>query len=161
MARLINGRRAGRGHRSQSDFHLSILNTMNVLGLAMGALKQYIERAEMTPPDDGNMHQQIGMLTAKVDMMLEAQRRSEEKSDVSRASVHRRMDEMVDRVSKVETTMVTVQEDISEMRPVTDDVRRWKLMGLGALGVIGIGGMAMGVTFADAIRRVGAVIVGR
>jgi hypothetical protein len=34
-------------------------------------------------------------------------------------------------------------------------------MGLGALGVIGFGGMAMGVTFADAIRRVGAVILGR
>jgi hypothetical protein len=111
--------------------------------------------------EDGNMHQHIGMLTAKVDMMLEAQRRSEEKSDVSRASVHRRMDEMVDRVSKVETTIVTVQEDISEMRPVTDDVRRWKLMGLGALGVVGIGGMAMGITFADAIRRIGLVVLGR
>lgn len=111
--------------------------------------------------EDGNMHQQIGMLTAKVDMMLEAQRRSEEKADVSRASVHRRMDEMVDRVSKVETTIVTVQEDISEMRPVTDDVKRWKLMGLGALGVVGIGGMAMGITFADAIRRIGVVVLGR
>jgi hypothetical protein len=61
----------------------------------------------------------------------------------------------------VEATVVTVQDDISEMRPVTDDVKRWKLMGLGALGVIGIGGMAMGVTFADAIRRIGAVILGR
>jgi hypothetical protein len=29
-------------------------------------------------------------------------------------------------------------------------------MGIGALAVIGIGGMAMGVTFADAIRRFGA-----
>lgn len=115
----------------------------------------------MAPTDDGNMHQQIGMLTAKVDMMLEAQRRSEEKADVSRASVHRRMDEMVDRVSKVETTIVTVQEDVSEMRPVTDDVKRWKLMGLGALGVVGIGGMALGITFADAIRRICLVILGR
>jgi hypothetical protein len=32
------------------------------------------------------------------------------------------------------------------MRPVTDDVKRWKLMGIGALADIGIGGMAMGVT---------------
>ncbi len=41
------------------------------------------------------------------------------------------------------------------MRKVTDDVQRWKLMGIGALADIGIGGMAMGVTFADAIRRIG------
>ncbi|MGY5811990.1 DUF1515 family protein [Rhizobium sp. LEGMi198b] len=111
--------------------------------------------------EDGLMHQQIGNLTAKVDMLIETARRSEEKSDVSRASMHRRMDELVDRVSKVETSVVTVQEDVSEMKPVTDDVKRWKLMGLGALGVIGVGGMAMGVTFADAIRRLGAVILGR
>lgn len=41
-----------------------------------------------------------------------------------------------------------------EMRPVTEDVKRWKPMGLGALGVIGVGGMVLGVTFADVIRRV-------
>jgi len=34
-------------------------------------------------------------------------------------------------------------------------------MGLGAIGVTGVGGMAMGVTFADAIRRVGSVIIAR
>jgi hypothetical protein len=107
------------------------------------------------------MHREIGMLTAKVDMILEGIRRSEEKSDVSRASMHRRMDEIVERVGKVETSVVSLQDDVTEMKPVTDDVRRWKLIGLGALGVIGFGGMAMGVTFADAIRRVGAVIIGR
>lgn len=39
---------------------------------------------------------------------------------------------------------------MSDMKPVTDDVKRWKLMGIGALGVIGIGGIVLGVTFADA-----------
>jgi hypothetical protein len=34
-------------------------------------------------------------------------------------------------------------------------------MGIGALGVIGIGGMPLGVTFADAIRRIGLVVIGR
>ncbi len=47
------------------------------------------------------------------------------------------------------------------MKPLTDDVKRWKLMGIGARGVIGIGGMVLGVAFADAIRRVGLVIIGR
>lgn len=44
------------------------------------------------------------------------------------------------------------------MKPVTDDVRRRKRAGPGALGGIGIGGVAMGMTFADANRRIGAVI---
>ena len=115
----------------------------------------------MAPPEDNYIHQQIGTLTAKVDMLIEATRRQEEKSDVSRSSMHRRLDEVVDRVSKVETSIVTVQEDVSEMRPVTDDVRRWKLMGLGALGMIGIAGMALGVSFADALKRIALVIIGK
>jgi hypothetical protein len=32
---------------------------------------------------------------------------------------------------------------------------------VGALAVTGIGAMAMGVTFADALRRLGAIIIGR
>lgn len=56
---------------------------------------------------------------------------------------------------------MSVQKDVTEMKPTVDDVRRWKLMGIGALCMIGIGGIAMGVTFADAIRRLGAVILGR
>lgn len=36
----------------------------------------------------------------------------------------RRMDEIVDRVAKVENTASSVQDDVKEMRPVTDDVKR-------------------------------------
>lgn len=115
----------------------------------------------MTPPDDTHIHLQIGSLSAKVDMLIEATRRSEEKSDVSRASMHRRMDEIVDRVAKVENTASAVQDDVKEMRPVTDDVKRWKLMGIGALGMIGIAGIALGVSFADALKRIATVLLGR
>ena len=115
----------------------------------------------MAPADDNAMHQQIGSLTAKGDMILEAMRRSEEKSDVSRASVHRRMDEIVDRVSKVEASVDTVQDDVREMKPVTEDVKRWKLMGMGALGMMGIAGIALGVSFADALKRIAALLMGR
>ena len=93
--------------------------------------------------------------------MEENGRRSEDKSAESRAVVHRRMDEIVSRVGHIETGMSEMKEDVSEMKPVTDDVKRWKLMGIGALGVIGIGGMVLGVTFADAIRRIGLVIIGK
>ncbi|OHV81593.1 DUF1515 family protein [Rhizobium sp. LCM 4573] len=107
------------------------------------------------------MHQQIGSLTAKVDMILETMRRSEEKSDVSRASMHRRMDEIVDRVSKVEASVDTVQDDVKDMKPVTEDVRRWKLMGMGALGMMGIAGIALGVSFADVLKRIAGLLMGR
>ena len=89
------------------------------------------------------MHREIGMLTAKVDMILEGVRRSEEKSDASRASMHRRMDEIVDRVSKVELATAAVQEDVTEMKPVTDEVKMWRQRGIGALAIVGIGASAL------------------
>ncbi|MGV1789663.1 DUF1515 family protein [Rhizobium sp. A37_96] len=88
-------------------------------------------------------------------------RRSDDKSEESRSKVHRRMDEMVDRVGKVEGNVHQVQEDIAEMKRVTDDVRRWKLMGLGALGMTGIAGMAFGVSIADALKRMGLLLIGK
>lgn len=51
--------------------------------------------------------------------------------------------------------------DVAEMKPVTDDVKRWKLMGIGALGVAGIAAVALGVSLAEAIRRIVFVIIGK
>ncbi|NNH32660.1 DUF1515 family protein [Rhizobium sp. SEMIA 4085] len=45
------------------------------------------------------------------------------------------------------------------MRKVTDDVQHCKLTGIGALADIGVGGMAMGIAFADAIRRIGRLFL--
>jgi uncharacterized membrane protein len=123
----------------------------------------------MSPTEnDAYVHRQLGELAEgmrgvqqSLQRMEENSRRSEDKSAESRAVVHRRMDEIVSRVGHLETGMAEMKEDVSEMKPVTDDVKRWKLMGIGALGVIGIGGMVLGVTFADAIRRIGLVIIGK
>ncbi|MBB4231538.1 DUF1515 family protein [Rhizobium mongolense] len=115
----------------------------------------------MTTEFDPRLHQQMGEVLAEIRNLRDAFRQSEIKSDNSRATMHQRMDMLVDRVATVESNVVAVQTDIKEMKPVTDDVVRWKLMGIGALAVIGIGAMAMGVTFADAIRRIGAIILGR
>lgn len=123
----------------------------------------------MSPPEiDVGVHRQLGELVAgmhglqdSIRRMEEAARRSEDKSEASRAVVHRRLDEVVDRVGKVETSIVTVQEDVTEMKPVTDEVRRWKLMGLGVLGVTGLAAMALGVTFSEALKRIGMVIIGK
>lgn len=123
----------------------------------------------MSPPEiDAAVHRQLGELVAgmhglqdSIRRMEEASRRSEDKSEASRAVVHRRLDEVVDRVGKVESSIVTVQEDVTDMKPVTEEVKRWKLMGMGALAVTGLAAMALGVTFSEALKRIVMVVVGR
>ena len=102
---------------------------------------------------DAGVHQQLGTLIAEVKNLREDFRRSENRSEAGRASTSRRMDELVERVGTLEGSLAAVKDDIAAMKPVTEDVRKWKLMGMGALGVIGIGGAALGVTFADVARR--------
>ncbi len=109
---------------------------------------------------DASVHQQLGTLIAEVKNLREDFRRSEDKSDANRASLLQRMDELAERVGALEGTTAAVQEYISEMRPVTEDVRKWKLMGMGALGVIGVGGAAICVTFADTLKRLLMILRG-
>ena len=57
------------------------------------------------PSDGVSTNREIAVLATKVDMILQGLRRSEEKSDVSRTSVHRRMDELVEWVGTLETVL--------------------------------------------------------
>lgn len=116
----------------------------------------------MSPADfDPRMHQQMGEVLAEIRNLRDAFRQAELKSDTSRAAMHSRMDQLVDRIGKVEGGVAAVQEDVTEMKPVTDEVKRWKLMGMGALAVTGLAAMALGVTFSEALKRIGMVIIGR
>jgi len=84
----------------------------------------------MSPAEnDPRLHQKTGEGLAEVRNLRDALRRSEIKSDSSRASMHQHIWIMlVERVSRVEGNSAAVQEDVSEMRPVTDDVKSWKLI---------------------------------
>lgn len=123
----------------------------------------------MSPAEtDAAVHRQLGELVAGMRGLQEAIRRIEEgalraedRSAASQAGVRRRMDQLADRVGDLEASVSAIGADVVEMKPVTDDVRRWKLMGIGALGVTGIAAMALGVSFAEAIRRVAFVIIGK
>lgn len=123
----------------------------------------------MAPADiDASVHRQLGELVAGMRSLQDSIRRleegavrSEDKAASSRATVHQRMDQIVDRVGDVEASVTSIGADVAEMKPVTDDVKRWKLMGIGALGVTGIAAMALGVSFAEAIRRIVFVIIGK
>lgn len=122
----------------------------------------------MAPEIDASVHRQLGELVAglrglkdDIQEIRDAQLRSEDKSTHSRTVIHRRMDEMVSQVGTLERHITNVQTDVADMKPVTNDVKRWKLMGIGALGMIGIGGIALGVSFADVLKRVGALLIGK
>jgi hypothetical protein len=122
----------------------------------------------MAPEIDVNVHRQLGELVAglrglkdDIQEIRDAQLRADDRSTQSRAVVHRRMDELVSNVRTLEGHITNVQADVADMKPVTNDVKRWKLIGIGALGMIGIGGIALGVSFADVLKRVVALLIGR
>ena len=73
-------------------------------------------------------------------------------ADEKRAVVHRRMDEIVTEVGEIKTDIATITGQVADSKIVTDEVRKWKLMGLGALGVVGIGGTALGVSLANSFE---------
>lgn len=116
----------------------------------------------MTPPDiDPAVHHQLGEIAAgmkalqdSIKRVEDAAQRSEDKSDSSRAMVHKRMDELNTHIGEMRTSIAAAKKDIGEMKPVTDDVRKWKLMGMGALGIVGIGGTALGVMLAGTLENI-------
>ena len=123
----------------------------------------------MTPPEiDAAVHRQLGELLAISRALQEDVRRieakvqrAEDKSDESRAKMHSRIDDVVGTVGEVQTGVATLEKDVREMKPITDDVKRWRLIGMGALGMIGVGGIALGVSFADALKRIAGLLLGR
>ncbi len=54
---------------------------------------------------DASVHQRLGKLIAEVKNLREDCRRSEDKSDSSRASMHRRMDDLVERVGTMKVPL--------------------------------------------------------
>lgn len=66
--------------------------------------------------------------------------------------VHRRMDDIISEVGDIKTDIATITEQVKDSKAVTDDVKKWKLMGIGALGVVGIGGTALGVSLANSFE---------
>ena len=106
-----------------------------------------------------DIYKSIGGLTAEVqglrrDMETSERRASLEnrEADEKRAVVHRRMDEIVSEVGEIKTDIATITEQVKDSKAVTDDVKKWKLMGIGALGVVGLGGAALGVTLASSFE---------
>lgn len=93
-----------------------------------------------------NIERDIGTLLAKV-ANIET---TLAKGDEYRATVHRRVDEAVASIAAVRVDLEEVKgevggltETVDDMKDVTDEVTRWRLMGMGALAVTGIGAAAL------------------
>ncbi|RUW98532.1 DUF1515 domain-containing protein, partial [Mesorhizobium sp. M8A.F.Ca.ET.023.01.1.1] len=63
---------------------------------------------------------------------------SELRAAASRAKMYQKTDELVERVSATESAVSKLNSDMTSVNEVTAEVTRWKLMGLGALGVSGM-----------------------
>lgn len=68
---------------------------------------------------------------------------SEQRAAQSRAKMYAKADEMSDRIAKTEVSVKSLTADMTEVKSVTAEVTRWKLMGLGALGVTGMAAAAV------------------
>ena len=63
---------------------------------------------------------------------------SESRAAQARAKMYTKTDELATRFAKTEGAVEALTEDMIEVKSVTAEVTRWKLMGLGALGVTGL-----------------------
>ncbi|RUU93361.1 DUF1515 domain-containing protein [Mesorhizobium sp. M7A.F.Ca.MR.176.00.0.0] len=68
---------------------------------------------------------------------------SEQRAAASRSKMYAKTDELVDRVAATETAVSKLNDDMTGVKAVTAEVTRWKLMGLGALGVTGMAAAAL------------------
>ncbi|MER8941377.1 DUF1515 domain-containing protein [Mesorhizobium sp. M0915] len=68
---------------------------------------------------------------------------SEQRAATSRSKMYAKTDELVDRVAATESAVKTLNADMTTVKEVTAEVTRWKLMGLGALGVTGMAAAAL------------------
>lgn len=96
------------------------------------------------PAGLNDIYNQLGQLTATMNAVSKHLEQQDRNSASSRANMHRRLDEVVNRVGTLESDMATVKDDTADVKNVTDEVRQWKQRGLGALGVIGIAGTVLG-----------------
>jgi hypothetical protein len=110
--------------------------------------------SEMRMPPDAlhDLNRQLGMVIAGLDAMRRDLAASEAKSDRPRGDVHRRLDELVNQVGEIDTTvsvtgarLETVETTIKDrVMPTVGKVDAWEQRGIGALATAGMAGSAIG-----------------
>jgi uncharacterized protein YoxC len=95
----------------------------------------------------------IGQLRAEVRNLGNTLTESNRRADEHRASIHKRVDELVDEVGEVKSTVNVLSAKVAiidttakQAKEVTDKVEMWEQRGVGALFTAGIAGTALGGT---------------
>lgn len=104
--------------------------------------------------DSSNHDRILGTLLERTDMLVKAN----EKADAGRKAIYEKQDAIEARLARVEEKQEAHTADMADVKKVTEDVKRWRLMGLGALGVVGIGGTALGAALVGALDWLGNFI---
>ncbi|MER9079973.1 DUF1515 family protein [Mesorhizobium sp. M0895] len=68
---------------------------------------------------------------------------SETRAAAARSKMYAKTDELAGRFTKTESAVVALFDDMIEVKAVAAEVTRWKLMGMGALGVTGVAAAAV------------------
>lgn len=90
--------------------------------------------------DFSELYRMIGSMQSDVHSI----KKQLDKAEDGRAKIHSRVDQINDDVSSLKNEIQGIGSDVEESKKVTDEVKRWKQMGFGAISVIGIGGAAFG-----------------
>jgi hypothetical protein len=116
----------------------------------------------MNPPSTKSLEMMIGGLVASMENVQRdiseirrdikdsdarvalSYEQSEQRAAQSRAKMYTKTDELVERVAATESAVKSLNEDMTSVKEVTAEVTRWKLMGMGALGVTGIAFASLG-----------------
>ncbi|MBZ9850137.1 DUF1515 domain-containing protein [Mesorhizobium sp. CA14] len=86
----------------------------------------------------------LGILLGKLEGIEKAIAQADDQATAHRATVHRRLDEMVGEVGDLRAEVAIMKADVKDSKAITDEVKQWKQRGIGALFVSGIAGTALG-----------------
>lgn len=116
----------------------------------------------MTPPPTKSLDMMIGGLVSSMENVQRdiseirrdikdsdaraalSYEQSEQRAATSRSKMYKKTDDLVERVAATENAVKALNDDMTSVKEVTAEVTRWKLMGMGALGVTGIAFASLG-----------------
>lgn len=100
------------------------------------------------PNDIDEVSRLLGELGGKLDALTRQADNNERNSKGRWKTVYDRLDAQDQLIESAANDIRYMQKVIvDDVKPVTDEVKRWKLMGMGALAVTGLGAASIGAGF--------------
>lgn len=97
------------------------------------------------PNDIDEVSRMLGELSGKLDGLVRQAENNERNAKGRWSKVYDRLDAQDTLLDGVTSDVKYMKDAIeTDIKPVTDEVRRWKLMGMGALAVTGLGAASIG-----------------